>query len=217
VVTLKGAFLKFETGPLAGPPTFGVFQFNPDKMTRTPTLAHAPARPDGSGKRPANQQPDEPSQSITFTLQIDATDLLAQRNVIAVTNGILPALSALEQLMVPRRRRVDLARLSGRKRKVRQHPPQKLATVLFFWGPFRVLPVSVKSLAITETQYDPLLNPVRAEVAVTLDVLTPSQLGEARVARAAYKYSQKVKDVMAGLHLSNAAGLGIGARLSLPF
>jgi hypothetical protein len=216
MATLKGAFIKFETGRLAGGPTIVVFQFNPDRVTRTPSLVNVPTKPNGSGRRPASQQPDEPSQSISFTLQVDATDQRAQRNAVAAASGILPILSALELLMVPKRSRIDLARLSGRKRKVHQHPPEKLATVLFFWGPFRILPVSVNSLTITETEYDPLLNPVRAEVAVNLDVLTRSQLEGVALAIGAYRYSQGVKDVMAALHQTNAAGLGITARLSLP-
>ncbi len=216
MVTLKGAFIKFETGRLAGGPTIVVFQFNPDRVTRTPTLVHTPMKPDGSGRRRASQQPDQPSQSISFTLQIDATDLRAQRNALAAASGILPILSAIEQLMVPRPPPINLARLSGRKRKVHQHPPEKLATVLFFWGPFRILPVSVKSLTITETEYDPLLNPVRAEVAVNLDVLTRSQLEGVALAIGAYKYSQGVQDVMAALNQRNAAGLGLTAWMPLP-
>jgi hypothetical protein len=216
MATLKGAFIKFETGRLAGRPTIVVFQFNPDRVTRAPTLADVPMKPHGSGRRGASQQPEGPSESISFTLQVDATDQRAERNAVAAASGILPMLSALEQLMVPRPPPIDLTRLSGRRRKAHRHPPEKLATVLFFWGPFRILPVSVKSLTITETEYDPLLTPVRAEVAVTLDVLTRSQLEGVALAIGAYKYSQGVKDVMAALHQMNAAGFGITARLSVP-
>jgi hypothetical protein len=173
---------------------------------------------DGSGKRPASQQPDEPSQSISFSLRVDATDQLAQSNPIAAGSGILPTLSALELLMVPKSSlSIDLFNLSGSKNKSHQHPPEKLPTVLFFWGPFRILPVSITSLSITETQYDPLLNPVRAEVSVNLQVLTPSQLNDATLAIGAYKYSQGVKEVMAALNLANAAQLGVSTSLSLSF
>ncbi len=112
---------------------------------------------------------------------------------------------------------IDLSSLSGSKSKPHQHPPQKLPTVLFFWGPFRILPVGITNLSITETEYDLLLNPIRAEVSVSLQVLTPSQLNDATLAIGAYKYSQGVKEVMAALNLANAAQLGVSASLSLSF
>lgn len=216
MAALKGAFLKFDAGLLGKLPNIVVFQFNPDRVTRTPTLARPPVKPDGSGSQPAAQQPDPPAESISFTLRLDANDQLAQGNPIAATSGILPTLSALELLMVSSAPLIDLASLIGKK-KPHQNPPEKLPTVLFFWGPFRILPVSVKSLSITETEYDPLLNPVRAEVAVSLDVLTRKQAEDDAVAIGAYKYSQGVKEVMAALNLANAAQLGVSASLSLSF
>jgi hypothetical protein len=214
---LKGAFLKFDAGLLGKLPSIVVFQFNPDRVTRTPTLARVPVKSDGSGRRPAAQQPDQPSESISFTLHVDASDQLAQSNPIAVATGVLPALSALELLMVPKRAlSIDLVGLiRGKKKKPHQHPPEKLSTVLFFWGPFRILPVSIKSLSIIETAYDMLLNPVRAEVSVNLDVLTPRQLDNATLAIGAYKYSRGVKEVMAALNLANGAQLGVSASMSL--
>ena len=87
--------------------------------------------------------------------------------------------------------------------------------MLLFWGPFRILPVNVTSLSITETQYDVLLNPIRAEVTVNVDILTPAQLDkDATFALGAYKYSQGVKEVMAALNLANAVQFGVSAALS---
>ena len=215
---LKGAFIKLDAKLLTKLPNIIVFQFNPAQITRKPTLSHVPPKTDGSGKKPAVLQPDEASESISFTLRLDATDQLAQGNPIAVASGILPALSALELLLSPTKSPADeLTSLikSKKKKKPHQHPPQKLATVFFFWGPFRILPVTVNSLSITETEYDPLLNPVRADVAVELEVLTPSQLGDARVAINAYRYTQGVKKVMAALNLANSAQLGFTSSVSL--
>jgi hypothetical protein len=215
MAALKGAFLRFDAGLLGKLPNVVVFQFNPDRVTRTPALARVPPKPDGSGQQPANLQPDKPAESISFTLRVDANDQLAQSHPIAAASGILPTLSALELLLVPRSALlIDLPRLIKGKKKPRQHPPDKLPTILFFWGPFRILPVVVKTMTITETEYDPLLNPVRAEVAVSLDVLTPKSDNGA-LARGAYKYTQGVKEVMAALNLANAAQLGVSSSLSL--
>ena len=48
--------------------------------------------------------------------------------------------------------------------------------MLFVWGPGRIVPVRVTGLTITEKLYDPLLNPIHAEVQLTLRVLTPDEL-----------------------------------------
>jgi len=110
---------------------------------------------------------------------------------------------------------IDLFGLSGGAPKPYQLAPIKLPTVLFFWGPFRILPVTVNSLSISETEYDTLLNPVRAEVTVNLNVLTPSQIGDSSsLAKGAYKYSQGVKEVMAALNLANAVEIGVSSALS---
>jgi len=108
---------------------------------------------------------------------------------------------------------IDLFNLGGSK-KPYQLPPNKLPTVLFFWGPFRILPVTVNTLSITETEYDPLLNPVRAEISVSLQVLPPSQLDKNSLAKGAYTYSQGVKEVMAALNLANAVEIGVSSALS---
>lgn len=216
MAALKGAFINLGAGLLGALPNIIVFQFNPDRVTRTPKLVRPPAPATGAGTTDATQQPGQPGESIGFTLRMDATDQLASANPIAATSGILSTLSALELLMVPKSSLViDLFKLAGGN-KPHRHPPEKVPTVLFFWGPLRILPVSVTSLSITETEYDPLLNPVRAEVTVSLEVLTPSQLAkDATLALGAYKYSQGVKEVMAVLNLANAAQLGVSASLSL--
>jgi hypothetical protein len=215
MAVLKGAFINLGAGLLGALPNIVVFQFNPERVTRTPSLVQPPPPSDGSGSRDANQQPGQPSESYGFSLRIDATDQLANSNPIAAASGILPTLSALELLMIPKSSlSLDLFNLGGGA-KPHQHPPERLPTVLFVWGPFRIFPVNITSLSIVETQYDRLLNPVRAEVTVNVQVLTPSQLAkDASLARGAYAYSQGVKEVMAALNLANAVDIGVSANLS---
>jgi hypothetical protein len=216
VAALKGAFINLGAGLLGALPNIIAFQFNPDQVTRTPSLPQPPSRSNGAGSRDARQQFGQPGESMSFTLRIDATDQLAKANPVAAASGILPTLSALELLMVPKGSlTIDLFNLGGGK-KPHQHPPESLPSVLFFWGPFRIFPICLNSLSITETEYDPLLNPVRADVSVNLQVLTPDQLDKgATLALGAYKYSQGVKEVMAALNLANAVDIGVSASLSL--
>lgn len=216
MAALKGAFINLGAGLLGALPNIIVFQFNPDRVTRTPKLVQPPPPSTGAGARNTATQPDQPSETMSFSLRVDATDQLAKSNPLAASSGILPTLSALELLMVPKSSlSIDLFNLGGGA-KPHQHPPDKLPTVLFFWGAFRILPVSITSLSITETEYNTLLTPIRAEVSVNLQVLTPSQLDkDATFAQGAYKYSQGVKEVMAALNLANAADFGVSASLSL--
>jgi hypothetical protein len=215
VAALKGAFINLGAGLLGALPNIIVFQFNPDQLTRTPSIPQPPQQADGAGSRDSLRQPGPPGESMSFTLRIDATDQLAAGNPLAAINGILPTLSALELLMVPKGSlSIDLFGLSGGPKPC-QHSPERLPTVLFIWGPFRVLPIMLTSLSITETAYDTKLNPVRAEVSVALQVLTPSQLAkDAALARGAFAYSQGVKEVMAALNLANAAEIGVSPVLS---
>lgn len=211
MVALKGAFLSFGAGLLGALPNIVVFQFNPAEVTRTPTLAQPLPPCTDTGSFDALEQSCLPGESISFTLKVDASDQLAQSNLIAASSGILPMLSALELLMVPRSAlSINLVRLIRGKGKPApcQLPPDKLPTVLFFWGAYRILPVAITSMTITESEYDPLLNPVRADVAVNLQVLVPRQLEGDKLGRGAYHYSQGVKEVMAALQQANAAWMG---------
>lgn len=214
MAALKGAFLNFGAGLLGVLPNIVVFQFNPTQVSRTPAIPRRPQPCTNSGATNANQQPCPPSESMSFTLRIDATDLLAQGNPIAAASGMLPTLSALEMLMVPQGSpSLDLLSLSGSTGS-HQSPPSSLPTVLFFWGPFRILPIAITSLSVTETEYDTLLNPIRADVSVNLDVLQQSQLAGDMLGNAAYNYSLGVKKAMAALNLAYAVQFGVSSSLS---
>lgn len=92
----------------------------------------------------------------------------------------------------------------------------QVPTVLFVWGPGRILPVRVTGLTITEKLYDPLLlNPTHAEAQISLKVLTPDELNSvtgplASIARGAYDYSQGLREVLAIANLANAVESAIG-------
>ena len=54
--------------------------------------------------------------------------------------------------------------------------PLSAPLVLLVWGPLRVVPVQVESVAITEQAFDTLLNPVRAKVDLGLRTLSRKEL-----------------------------------------
>jgi hypothetical protein len=185
-----------------------MFQFNPETVSRTPSIAVPPPPPYGSGPRDTQGQSFEPTEDISFSLRLDATDGLAEGDPIAAASGILPALAALELLLQPDPPPAAIISVRNGSDDSFRNPPKQLSTVLFFWGRQRILPVTVTSLSISETEYDQLLNPIRAEVSVSLSVLTSSDLGESRQLQiGAYRYTQKAKEVMAALNLASPPDL----------
>jgi hypothetical protein len=100
-------------------------------------------------------------------------------------------------------------------------PRLEMPTVLFVWGPQRIVPVRLTGLAITERLYDRLLNPTHAEAQVTLRVLTPDELlavsaPMADIAKVAYVYTQGLRQVQALVNLGDAAASIVGM-LPTPF
>lgn len=213
MAALRGAFINLGAGLLGALPNIVVFQFNPDRITRTPALVQTQPAKDGAGRRNARWAPGQPSETLNFALRIDATDQLANSSPLAAASGILPTLSALELLMVPAGA-LSLNLLGSGATAAHRHPPDELPVVLFVWGPLRVLPVKVTSLSISETQFDTRLNPIRAEVTVNLTVLTPDDMTDDSIGRGAYAYSRGVKEVMAALNLANAAEIGVSSAVS---
>ena len=54
--------------------------------------------------------------------------------------------------------------------------PPVAPLTLFIWGPTRVLPVRLTDFTITEEAHDVNLNPIRAKVSLSLQVLSYSDL-----------------------------------------
>ena len=74
MAALKGAFLYFGAGLLGGLPNIVIFQFNPERVSRTPTRIGRVPSDDGSGTSDAGQTPGQPTETMSLTLRLDATD-----------------------------------------------------------------------------------------------------------------------------------------------
>jgi hypothetical protein len=238
---LRGAFIQFMPTFLVPLPNVIIFQFNPETMTHT----WQPASPDSTPY--ADNKPNPlavkglPSESFSFNLAVDASDTIADAGANpvaaaaaaqAVATGVHARLAALEMLLYPSgsfpsakllNSVSSIAKnvLAGSSSQKETDVPQfVMPTVLFVWGPFRIVPVRVKTLTITEKLYDAiLLNPTHAEVQITLDVLTPDEVSALQdklkeVATVAYNYSQAFRQGMALANLTNGADSILGM---LPF
>jgi hypothetical protein len=234
---LRGAFVEMMQTFLVPIPNVIIFQYNPETITHTWTPAQKatpPARAaDGAPAPNPLAVQGNPGEAFSFTLAMDATDMLADGSPvaqgIASVSGIYTRIAALEMLLYPTGGGGDLlgsvsvsigsggislgGAAAGVKRDV---PPAILPTVLFVWGPGRILPVKVTSLAITEKLYDKvLLNPTHAEAQIGLQVLTPEELNGvtgplAEVAKGAYVYSQGLRQALAIANLANSVESAIG-------
>jgi len=227
---LKGALIEFTTSFLVPVPNVIIFQFNPETMTHTWTPA-APLPPPGGGEPNPLAVKGLPGETFSFTLAMDALDTIEASNQIAqglaATSGIYSRLAALEMLLYPTRdphgafvltaatsAQAGAFPLNGSY--VRSVPLRTIPTVLFVWGPGRILPVRVTSLTITEKLYDPLLlNPVHAEAQVGLSVLTEDELRQVdgplgKLARGAYTYTLGLRQGLALANLANGPDSPIG-------
>lgn len=231
---LHGAFIQFMQTFLMPLPNVIIFQFNPETMTHTWT----PAQTVGGQGPEANPLAVKgtPGKSFSFSLAMDANDMIADGSPvaggIAAASGIYTRIAALEMLLYPTGGsagggllgQVSLSAGGGSlslgggasARVKRDVPTAQLPTVLFVWGPGRILPVKITSLTITEKLYDPvLLNPIHADAQVGLQVLTPEELKFvsgplAGVANVAYTYSQDLRQALAMANLANAVKSAIG-------
>lgn len=231
---LRGALVQFMPTFLIPLPNVIIFQFNPETMTHTWSQPEAaPATGSGPRSNPLAVR-GLPGESFSFTIAMDAGDMIADGSPvaegIALATGVYSRLAALEMLLYPTGAFGDglLGSVSlsagaggvsvggaaggGVKRDI---PQSQVPTVLFVWGPGRIVPVRVTTLTITEKLYDSLLNPTHAEAQLELRVMTPEELQHAsgplkEIAKGAYVYSQGLRQVLAVANLANSVESIIG-------
>jgi len=195
---LKGALVGVDPmNPLA---SVVVFQYNPDTITRR---LEARAAQDGD-RGEAFRLTGPPKETITLSVEIDATDQLEQGNPLAATLGLHPTLAALEMMLYPKSAVVianDVLSAIGTIEIIPAEGPM----ILFVWGPARVLPVRLTSFSITEEAYDPMLNPTRAKVELSLTVLSYDDVSLLSPARALFLAHHIAKEVMATSNVFNSA------------
>jgi hypothetical protein len=233
---LKGAFVQFMPTFLVPLPNVIIFQYNPETMTHTWTPAAPEVTPNAGNKPNPLAVKGLPGESFSFTLAMDSSDMIADGSPVAVglatATGLYSRLAALEMLLYPTGSFTSNKLLGavssaignallGSSAQVDPSVPQyMMPTVLFVWGPNRILPVRLTSLTITEKLYDSLLlNPTHAEASVGVQVLTPDEVTAlsdslAQVATVAYDYSQAFRQAMALANLANSVESIIGM---LPF
>ena len=238
---MKGALISFMPTFVGSLPNVVVFQYNPETIAHT--WSAPPTKEPKAGVNPMAVD-HVPGETFSFKLSVDALDSIADGGSnpiaagLATVTGVYTRLAALEMLQYPSdafassgllgsvsasigSAGASLSLGGGTAAPKTKVPRNEVPTVLFIWGPQRIVPVRVTSLSINEMLYDTLLNPTHADVSITLTVLTPEELqaslGELKeIAKGAYLYSQGLRQVQALANLGDAAASILGM-LPSPF
>lgn len=210
---MRGAMIEYGSDFLGPLPNVVIFQFNPESLTRTIQI---PARPSGAAARETTQAGEPTIEKISLKAQFSAADGMGTGNILARTMGVGPRLAALEKMVNPASKLSGLigaaidavgdalgAGGGGGDEPRQAIPREKYPRILFIWGPFRVLPVVIESMSITELQYDFLLNPIQADVSIGLAVNAIDNCSDDMVGKGALEYSNMAKDAQAMLNLAN--------------
>ncbi len=217
----KAALISYGSGGVFGQPTVIVFQYNPAELSRSLQQKRSSGCGGGEPSQAEAFRVDgPPSETISIKAEFDSDDAVMDGNPIGSAVGVRPGLASLELLLYPQ----DPAglgsvegaiasgpggALSGASYSV---PPQQLPVILFTWGPGRVLPVRLTGLAVREQEFDVMLNPIRAEVDLSLEVL--KRLPSDHPAYGVWQYTEKQMRSVAGMQIvNNAQSILSGANL----
>lgn len=205
---IKGALIGVDLfNPLA---SVVVFQYNPDTMTRR----LEPRAAGGEGEQgEAFRLAGAPKETITLSVEIDATDQLEDANPLALLSGISPTLAALEMMLYPKSALVIANSILAAVGTIEVIPAEG-PMILFVWGPTRVLPVRLTGLTITEEAYDTLLNPTRAKAELSLSVLGYNDLKITSPGNALFMVHQITKEALATTNIFNSVqNVGVALKI----
>jgi len=206
----KGAVIGIDLlNPVA---SIIIFQYNPKSLTRR---LEAQSSGEDGARSEVLRLSGPPAETITITeLEIDATDQLEQGQPTAASMGIAPQLSALEMLLYPKSALVITNTVLLAAGTIEVVPPEAPFT-LFVWGVKRVLPVRITGFTITEQEYDPKLNPIRASVNMSLRVLTYRDFPVTHPGYSMFLAHQVVKETMAVVGSVSNLNAVAGGNISL--
>jgi hypothetical protein len=197
----KGALLVYDSQDPGTPPSRQInFQYNPETLKRSFATRSPPKDPTKSTQAQEDvlSVPGPPVETITLTVELDATDQLddPQHADDINDNGLHGAIAALELLLYPATALVSQIEQQADAGEVQVHPGDT-PLVILAWGKSRVVPVQLSSLSVSEELFDPMLNPLSAKIELGLKVLTYMEFTKASVGRDTFIAFQKRKEELA--------------------
>ncbi len=238
---LKGALIEFSSRFIGPVPNIIIFQYNPEKLSRSLNIWQPPSASDEDGEEDGQQhpqvsgitlaQPFDPGETFSLSLELDAADALEtpEFHPVAVISGVADRIAAMEMLLYPDKEGStllgDLAgaigdALGGDSGEEEEVPRYSVPIVLFVWGPGRIVPVRLTSFSVDEEAFSTLLYPIRAKVSIGLKIITPEELSAYEdsmakdIAEFCYKFTKTQKEVLAMANLANSVESILGI---LPF
>jgi hypothetical protein len=209
---LRGAFIAYEPGGYPDDKRVIPFRFNPESLSRSLTVeagggggggvegAAAGAAGEGSTEATGGAL----KESFSVLIRLDFADRDESVNNLDEEFGIAPEIAAIEDLLYPAETESEAS--SDGSEPVR--PAQPRPTVLFVWGRKRVLPVRIASLKIDESVYNNHLNPVRAEIEASLEVLGEPDARNDVAVQSALDHTNAGRRELARLYYDNTASQG---------
>ncbi|MGA9772083.1 MAG: hypothetical protein WBV94_23830 [Blastocatellia bacterium] len=236
---LKGALIQFSAPLLIPIPNIIIFQYNPETMSRTLTPWSPPSKDDMKDPKVVDKlaQPFDPEETISLSVEVDATDALEspESHPVAFISGVADRLAAMEMLMYPPQDSAlggllnvsvsvsvggASASASAGAKAVDVVQRTAVPVVLFFWGPGRIVPVRITSFTVEEQAFSPILYPIRAKVTLGLKILDASAFNDqeqtaiVKIAKACYTFTRAQKEALALANIANSVESIMGM---LPF
>jgi hypothetical protein len=189
------------------------FRFNPESISRFFSASRGAQSQsvNGNGQpaaepRPAGVSPNAINgpfqESFSLRLRFDVHERDEAMPLLPLNLGIAPELAALEMLMDP----VDSGILDPSNAGAGW---VETPTLVLVWGS-RVTPVRLKSLSIDETVYNALLNPVRAEVEASFEVVSRDDAAQGSFVQGIHQAMAIKRYSLARLFQANTVAQGGG-------
>lgn len=169
-------------------------QYNPDTLTRSLQIHGIGA--EAGDRMEAMRLKGPPTETFKLEAEIDATDQLEIADQTAVEVGLYPQLAALETIVYPTSGTLQQNNALASDGTIEIMPAQAPLT-LFIWSQNRIVPVIITEFNITEEAFDPMLNPIRAKVSLSMRVLNINDVGYNDRAGSLYLVYQQQKERLA--------------------
>lgn len=193
---MKGAIIGID--PITQIPSPVIFQYNPQSVSRSMEASAA------GNKLVPTMLGGPPKETIKMTVEIDATDQMEDLNPVAILAGIHPQLAALEIFLYPKSTDVTVNTILTAVGSL-EITPNEGPLIILAWGGYRVVPVRITSMSITEEVHDTKLNPIQAKVELNMTVLNYNDFSITHVGYSMFLSHQIVKETLAMVGVISSA------------
>jgi hypothetical protein len=201
--TLRGALVVM--GSSGGAAKVVVFQYNPANIRRK--LEPQMIGGESQSRSSPMTYTGAPRETIDADIEVDAADQDAFATASSTSSGIAPQLAAIEVVLYPSSSSVTTSQalLDAGTLEI---GPYVAPTTLFVWGSHRIVPVKIVSYSVTEDAFDTELNPIRASIQLSMQVLSYSDVPSNDPAYPLFMAYQAAKESLAAKGSSSGDSLG---------